>query len=91
MQEQRNAWMSKEARLSSPFYNEMMQRMYRYTATGYRDWVLYQSEADFLSGVSGYLGGAQKQFLALSGIDVGRVLLAVLKEVADKGVLEEVF
>lgn len=90
VQEQRNAWMSKEARLSSPFYNEMMQQMYRYTSLGYRDWVYYQAEVDFLTTVAIYLGGTQRGFLAQSGIDVGRVLLAVLEEVQDKGVIEEI-
>lgn len=63
--------------------------MYRYTAAGYCDWVDYQTESDFLMGISSYLGGNQKNFLELSGIDVGRVLLAIVKEVESKGVIEE--
>ena len=90
VQAQRGTWQSKEARLSSPFYSEMMRRMYRYTGPGYRDWVQYQTEDDFLDGIARYLGSAHKDFLSTSGLNVGRILLAMVNEVKDKGVVEEV-
>lgn len=88
LEDQRNAWSSKEARLSSPIYSNLLIQMYKYTSHGYRDWVLYQSDPEFLTAVAKYLGGANKDFLEKSGIGVGQVLLTVLEEVKNKGVIE---
>lgn len=90
LQELRAVWSTKEARLSSPIYHKLLISMYRYTSKGYRDWVLYQSDAEFLTAVAEYLGGPNKDFLEKSGIDVGQVLLAVLGEVKNKGVIEQI-
>lgn len=88
LEEQRSSWSSKEARLSSPIYSNLLIHMYKYTSNGYRDWVLYQSEPEFLTAVAEYLGGPNKDFLEKSGICVGEVLLKVLEEVKNKGVVE---
>ena len=86
--EQRRIWQSKEARLAAPLYNELMVNMYHYRSSGYRDWVLYQSEDEFLIAISDYLGGSGKKFLEKSGISMGQILLRILDEVKDKGVVE---
>lgn len=90
LQELRAVWSTKEARLATPIYHELLISMYRYTSKGYRDWVLYQSDAEFLTAAAEYLGGPNKDFLVKSGIDVGQVLLSVLGEVKNKGVIEQI-
>ena len=90
LQELRRSWQTKEARLASPFYYELMRGMYRYTSPGYRDWVHYQTEADFRYGLVNYLGPQKAWFLESSGINVANVLLRILDEVKDKGVIEEI-
>lgn len=41
----------------------MIRSIFDYTETGYRDWIHYQTEVDFLTAVSVYVGGTKKDFL----------------------------
>ena len=84
----KTAWASKEARLASPLYYEMMKAMYQYKSPGYRDWKHFRSRDDLSAANTRYCGPTSSIKLELNGIDIGVVLLKILDEVKDKGVVE---
>jgi len=90
VQELRQTWSSREARLSSPCYYELMRGLYHYSALGYRDWGYYVTDSDFALGLTRYLSPACGNFLEHSGINMAQVLTAIFAEVSDKAVVEEI-
>jgi hypothetical protein len=86
--EMRGDWRSKPARLHGLLFRELVTRLYRYTAPGYRDWVRYQTPLTFEQGLIDYLGPASTPFLQGSGVDVASILGAVRKAMGTQGAVE---
>ncbi|MCX6359568.1 MAG: hypothetical protein NT029_07180 [Armatimonadetes bacterium] len=80
----------KSARLSGLLFRELMLRLYRYTAPGCRDWVMYQTAQDFDQGLINYLAPPSVQFLHQSGVDMATVLGAVRRSVGTQGAVERI-
>ena len=88
LEDQRRQWQSKEARLSAGIYRDLLPRLFRYKAPGYRDWVNFRVRADFEKELIQYTGPASSPFLEHTGIDMSGVLVKILEATKLQGVEE---
>ena len=90
LEECRRQWNSKEARLSAGIFRELLPRLFRYKAPGYRDWVNFRVRADFDAELIRYTGPRSSTRLEHSGIDMNLVLMSIMDATKAKGVVEEI-
>ena len=63
-----------ESRLPKHIYNELMDRIYQYTARGYRDWINYKDKESLEFGILDYLPPPDRNFLVNSGVPLGKLI-----------------
>ena len=90
LEELRWQWSSKEARLSSGIYRDLLPKLFEYRAPGYRDWVNYKSRADFEMELIRYTGPASSRYLECNGINMSNVLIKILEATKAQAIVEEV-
>ena len=90
LEEYRRQWNSKEARLSAGIFRELLPKLFRYKAPGYRDWVNFRVRADFDAALIRYTGPMTSMRMEQNGIDMNAVLLSIFESTKTKGVVEEI-
>ena len=82
IESQRQQWKSK-----GRIYRELLPKLFRYSAPGYRDWVNFRLRADFEDALIHYAGPPSSSVLECNGIDMSRVLVKILEETKAQGVI----
>lgn len=83
LNELRNQWNSKIARIYAPMYREIVGSIFQYRSSGYRDWVNYQTEDKFARGIVKYLGPRTSFYLESNGIDVAQIIVGIYKNLGN--------
>lgn len=83
LSELRIQWNSKIAMIYTPMYREIVDLIFRYSSPGYREWVSYQTESKFASGIVRYLGPKTSFYLESNGIDVAQIIIGIHKNLGN--------
>jgi hypothetical protein len=85
----RSQWNSSAGLLGEAPYRFFVQRIFAYTAPGYRDWVSFQTKAAFEDGLAHYVvPPPTRDFLTTSGVDLPPVLLSMQRSLQNGAVVE---
>ena len=87
----KGVWVSTTLDIDAALHLELFSYLFDYTALGYKDWGQYRSQYDFNSGLAGYLvTDKATQFLTGSEVDMGEILIEMLKGLKSNGAVEEI-
>lgn len=75
-----------ESKVSIEVFEEFLRIRFSYKKAGYRDWVNYQSEEDFLDGITQYLAPqSPTKFLSSNEVNVGGIVREMQESVGCGG------
>lgn len=84
-------WISTTIDISAALHLELFSYLFDYAAPGYKNWINYRSQYDFNAGLVDYLVADETtNFLTGSDVDVGDILIDMLRGLKSDSVVEEI-
>ena len=80
---------SKIGMISKTVYQEMLEKIYRFSQPGYRDWVNYKTLQSYQAGLIKYIKPHSSELLGKNGISVAGILDSINNAVKYQGVIEQ--
>lgn len=79
---------SRIEQIADTVYRAMLDRLFRFSQPGYRDWVDYRTPQDYQAGLISYLQPPATQLLERNGVSMGGILSSIQVSVDGQGVIE---
>ena len=72
-------------------FKKVVNRVYRYSSPGYRDWIHFQTPVAFDTELDGYINVVRRNefnMLNLNGVATAPILRSIIEKVKDQGIIE---